>query len=383
MWLRPIITPSNTEALKESGVVGRSDSTRRRVKAVVLRWLRLRAWAKAALKQFDLRGARFALLKEGNNERKLLFRIDSPTQGRFVLRMYKVSRRSENLMPELLWLQALRREMPLSVPEPIPAPDGSLISEVTVKGTSRRCVLLRWLPGDRKPNPSSEDLAMAGSRVARLHRHCEQYGLPEGLVFPHVWDWDWVFGDAVPIWNKGGSVYSRSELDVFRTTAERVRQDLQDLGKDISVFGIIHRDLHLNNFLFRNEDAYVVDFEMCGWGYYLFDLAVTLLSLEGRKHPTPLQYALLEGYQRERPLPEEQLRYIDTFVAMRIVQKVNMILHWEDHSRQSSNDRQLMGSVRGLKEFVASKSKAGQIDLSSPWWRRAYRRQQNFSIDSL
>src|SRR3954469_21538288 len=189
MWLRPIITPSNSEALKESGVAGRSDSTRRRVKAVVLRWLRLRAWAKAALKQFDLRGARFALLKEGNNERKLLFRIDSPTQGRFVLRMYKVSRRSENLMPELLWLQALRREMPLSVPEPIPAPDGSLISEVTVKGTSRRCVLLRWLPGERKPNPSSEDLAMAGSHVARLHRHCEQYGLPEGLVFPHVWDW--------------------------------------------------------------------------------------------------------------------------------------------------------------------------------------------------
>jgi Ser/Thr protein kinase RdoA (MazF antagonist) len=126
--------------------------------------------------------------------------------------------------------------------------------------------------------------------------------------------------------------------------------------------------------LFRNEDAYVVDFEMCGWGYYLFDLAVTLLSLEGRKHPTPLQYALLEGYQRERSLPEEQLRYIDTFIAMRIAQRVNMILHREDHSRQPLRNRQLMGSVKGLKEFVASKSETGQIDLGSPWWRRAFRK---------
>lgn len=352
--------------------MSRDAVTRNRIKTALLRWLRLRTWAKAALKQYGLRSARFNLLKEGNNERKLLFRVDSPTRGRFLLRLYKLSRHSENLLPELLWLQALQREMPLSVPEPIPASDGSLISYVSLKGTTRRSVLLRWLPGERKADLSPMDLSLAGSRIARLHRYCEQYGVPEELVFPHVWDW--VFGEAVPLWTKGKSVYSRSEMDVFRATADRVQQDLQELGEDINVFGIIHRDLHLNNFLFHNEDVYVVDFEMCGWGHYLFDLALTLLSLEGQKHPTPLQSALLEGYRRERPLPQEQWRYIDAFVAMRIVQKVNMSLRWEGPTQQSLRTRHLSGSVKRLDEFVASKRSAGQIDLGSPWWRRTYRK---------
>ena len=92
---------------------------------------------------------------------------------------------------------------------------------------------------------------------------------------------------------------------MFRATAERVRWGLQELGKDSNVFGAIHPDLHLNNFLFHEGEAYVIDFEACGWGYCLFDLAVTLSSLEGCvEDRTPMRAALLKGYQRERPLPE-------------------------------------------------------------------------------
>lgn len=347
-----------------------------RIKAALLRRRRLKNWVKVALEQYSIRDGRFALLKEGTNQRKLIFHVESPTRGRFVLRVYKPSRRSENLRPELLWLQALQREMPLSVPEPVPAADGSLISLASPKGASkpRRCVLLRWLPGKKTTDPSPTELSLAGSRVALLHRHCEQYGIPEGLVFPYVWDWDWVFGEAVPLWNKGENVYSRSEMDVFRTAAERIRQDLQELGKDSNVFGIIHRDLHLNNFLFHNAEAYAIDFETCGWGYYLFDLAVTLSSLEGfARHSAPMQAAVLEGYQRERPLPESHSRYLGTFMAMIVAHRVNRVLGWEFPTKQPWGPRCLSSSVKGLKEYVTSEREAGQIDFLSPWWRKAFR----------
>ncbi len=336
--------------------------------------LRQESWVKAALKQYDLRDARFTLLKEGRNQRRMSFRVESPTRGRFLLQiMYRLSRHGENLMPELLWLRALQRGgISLSVPEPIPAADGSLVSDVSLPWASepRRCVLLSWLPGRNKASPSPADLSLAGSYVALLHRHGEQYGLPEGLVFPYVWDWEWVFGEAAPLWNKGKSVYSPSELGVFCATAERVRQDLQELGKDSSVFGIIHRDLHLNNFLFHDGEAYAIDFETCGWGYYLFDLAVTLSSLEG--HGAPVQAALLEGYQRERPLPEEHWQYLDTFMAMRLVQRVNTVLRWEDSTQRRWGPRSLSGTVGGLREFVASQGRTGQVDLHAPWWRQAF-----------
>jgi Ser/Thr protein kinase RdoA (MazF antagonist) len=349
-----------------------------RVTSALLRRLRRRNWAKAALEQYGIQDARFAILKEGTNQRKLLFRVESPTRGRFVLRVYKLSRPSENLLPELLWLQALRREMPLSVPEPVPTIDGSLISHVSFKGASkpRRGVLLRWLPGRRKAvtDLSPMDLSLVGSRIGRLHRHCEQYEVPEGLVFPYVWGWDWVFGETAPLWQKGKSVYSQSEMDVFQAAGERVRHDLQELGKDSNVFGIIHRDLHLNNFLFHKGEAYAIDFETSGWGYYLFDLTVPLSILEGCiEHSAPMKAALLEGYQRERPLPEDHLRYLETFMAMRIVQKINMVLHWETPTQLPWGPAVLSSSMKGLEEFVASEGKARQVDLVSPWWRQAFR----------
>jgi Ser/Thr protein kinase RdoA (MazF antagonist) len=347
----------------------------------LLRRLRQDNWAKAALEQYGLRGARFTLHKEGIYQRKLAFLVESPTRGRFLLRIVrKLSSYGENLMPELLWLQALRREMPLCVPEPIYALDGSLVSHVSPPWAleDRRCVLLRWLPGKEKEktHANPEDLSLAGSYVARLHRHCVRYGVPEGLALSYVWDWDWVFGEATPLWNKGKSVYSRSELHVFRAAAERIRQDLQELGKDSNVFGVIHRDLHLSNFLFHDGKAYAIDFETCGWGYYLFDVAVTLSSLE--PHGAPVQAAFLDGYQRERPLPEGHWGYLETFIAMRLVQRINMVLRWEDPTWRRWGPKALSGTVEALKEFVAGEGKSGQIDFDSPWWRQAFGSNMNF-----
>src|SRR5919199_5629997 len=121
-------TPKNSEvSIAAASGKPQRRSLRSRVRdTALLRWLRQRSWAKEALKQYGLGDARFTLVKEGINQRKLLFRVESPSRGRFLLRVYKLTRPNENLMPELLWLQALGREMP--VPEPIPAADGSLSS---------------------------------------------------------------------------------------------------------------------------------------------------------------------------------------------------------------------------------------------------------------
>lgn len=344
----------------------------------------LLGWAEAALERYGIEDARITLIKEGTGGRKLVFRVESPIRGRFALQLFGLSRDNENLVPELLWLGALRTEK-IPVPEPVPATDGSLVSRVSLEGSSepRLCALLRWLPGrpgglNRGPRRSPDELSRAGSCVARVHRHFERYGAPEGASFPYVYDWDWVFGGAVPLWYKGKSVYSPSELDVFRAAAERVRRDLGELGKDGDVYGIIHRDLHPNNFLFHDGEAYIIDFEVCGWGYYLFDVAVTFLALE--RHGTQLQAAFLEGYRRERPLLEDHWRYFETFVAMRLVQRVNMALRWKEPTRRWWGPEVVSGSARALAGFLGSEGETEPMALGYPWWRvrssSAHRRQE-------
>jgi len=325
----------------------------------------MRKVAKAALEQYGLQDARIRFIKEGYRAPLL---IESPTQGKFALRIYRLPHSSENalrnskdgLHSQLQWLQALRREAHLPVSEPIPNAEGSLLGYVSGKGVPKphHCVLLRWVPGIHKIDLlRPADLSLVGSYAARLHRHAERYSIPEGFVRPR-WDWDWLFGESAQLWSKGELVYSASEMEIFRATVERVRQDLQALGEGRNVFGIIHRDLNPWNFVFHKGAVYVIDFEECGWGYYLYDMAVTLVDLDfsqgdyGVRY-APMRAAFLEGYQRVSPLPVGYQEYIGTFMAIEMVRIANMILGWKAPTEKPWGPIYLARVVERLEEFAA------------------------------
>jgi Ser/Thr protein kinase RdoA (MazF antagonist) len=125
------------------------------------------------------------------------------------------------------------------------------------------------------------------------------------------WDCHWAFGESVPLWREGEQFYSASEMAVFEAAAQREHEDLQELVYARDAFGPIHRDLHLSNILFHSRRVGVVDFDMCGLGHYLFDLAVLLnaLRLSALRSQRPdrfwnMRETFVEHYERERLLSE-------------------------------------------------------------------------------
>lgn len=44
--------------------------------------------------------------------------------------------------------------------------------------------------------------------------------------------------------------------------------------------GILHADLHIGNLIVSRDTIVPIDFSFCGYGYYLFDLSITLSSLK-------------------------------------------------------------------------------------------------------
>lgn len=259
------------------------------------------------------------------------------------------------LRSQLFWMAALHRETDLAVPEPIPTLDSSLTSHVSVEDAlaPRRCVLQRLMPGESKmESVSPGDLSLVGLYIARLHRHAERFSVPEGFLRPR-WDWDHVFGDSAQLWSRGEAIYSGNEMAVFRAAAERVRRNLQILGEDRSSFGIIHCDLLPQNFVFHRGTACAVDFDLCGWGYYLFDLAWMFRALgDYGSYCAPMRAALLEGYQRERPLPEGYQNHFRTCMAMRAGDLVNRVLGWETLTRRPWGPGFLSDAVEELREFL-------------------------------
>lgn len=182
----------------------------------------------------------------------------------------------------------------------------------------RLFLLLRWIPGQQKLGIdfTVKDARDLGSYIARLHLHAEQFSPPEGFFRPR-WDWESLFDESAMYWRSVKVVLSGEELAALCLSAERIKDALDNIGENSDQFGIIHRDLHPKNTVFHEGVLYAIDFDHCGWGHYMYDLARPYLYCErlGERYEQ-VQEALLEGYQSRRSLPKDYRVVMETFVNM-------------------------------------------------------------------
>ncbi len=106
---------------------------------------------------------------------------------------------------------------------------------------------------------------------------------------------------------------------MFETVAGRLARITRRLGTGRDVFGLIHGDLIFPNVLFHRGQARPIDFDDCGFGYFLYDMAILLDRIEMRPDYRVLRAALLDGYRQVRPLTGEQEAYLDLFLLARWV----------------------------------------------------------------
>src|SRR6185312_13535401 len=149
----------------------------------------------------------------------------------------------------------------------------------------RVCSVLRWMEGRSHASaPRPVHLRRLGGVMAQLHEHAAGWRPPPGFVRIR-WDWETFFGDTM---DYGGL----NAADVW--------------------------DLHPGNALFWHGEVRVIDFDDCGFGYWLYDIAVALWELRHRHDYGQFRDALIEGYTQHRPLPGD-LTLIDDFIATRDV----------------------------------------------------------------
>ena len=155
-----------------------------------------------------------------------------------------------------------------------------------------------------------------GRMVARLHAFAAGWQPPEGFE-RFVWDWEGLLGGR-------GFGYTVKELvasmpehlqEPFQTVSLETRAVMEDLGKGPDAYGLIHSDMYPENVLFKAGEAYPIDFEDCGFGYWLWDIALPLCQQPWTEEWYWQRDAFLEGYAQVRTLPESQLRHLDLFMA--------------------------------------------------------------------
>ena len=131
-----------------------------------------------------------------------------------------------------------------------------------------------------------------------------------------------------PTYDAEGLFGSRSKFPLDEIGPAPVRRDLetvygrlkeaeQQMGCDTEMFGLIHADLSFGNVLFRPGHAIAIDFGDCGFGYYLYDVAVILAGPYGRPGFQERSDAFLKGYREVRSLSMDLEEYIPTLMASR------------------------------------------------------------------
>ncbi|MEL7100621.1 MAG: phosphotransferase [Pseudomonadota bacterium] len=104
-----------------------------------------------------------------------------------------------------------------------------------------------------------------------------------------------------PIWyrfweNPGLTALERDRIIIVR---ERLQEDLEKANLD---YGLIHADMRRENITIDDGELGLIDFDDCGLGYRLFDVATTLLKNRAEPDYPALENAMLTGYSRIRPL---------------------------------------------------------------------------------
>lgn len=291
---------------------------------------RMRQLAQVALNAYGLSDVRFKLLRQAGNT---LFRVNEVnpipttnvelyTPGQYMLRIHQPGyQTTEAIELELTWLAAMCRDANLPVPEPISTPDGKLLTKVSIPGIpgQRNCSLFRWLKGrfitkDVRPY----HYRAQGRLMARLHHHAAHWQPPPGLA-KREYDWDGLFRDdagaGIPA-SEAWSLLPQQYVKPFEVITKKVKQVMDEWGKAPDVYGLIHADLGLDaNVLFWGGEARAIDFDDSGFGYYIYDLSLALEHCQEDEALSQFRDALLDGYAQVRSLPEDQIKYLDLFLA--------------------------------------------------------------------
>ena len=305
-----------------------------------------------------------AVLTLLNISENATYAVDDPGTGeRSVLRVHRPGYHSRAAIEsELAWVSALRSEQVVRTPRVLPAADGALVvAGRHPDGEERHAVRFEWCPGAEPAGERLvEDFRDLGAVTARLHLHARSWSRPEGFT-RFRWDYDTSIGPRGH-WGRwqDGMAVGPAELEVLGRLDAVLRDRLAAFGDGPDRFGLVHADMRLANLLVDPADATsgvtVIDFDDCGFGWFMYDLGSSLSFIEHDPQVPALVDAWATGYRSVAPLSAAEEAELRTFVLLRRL----LLVAWIGSHSDTDLARE-MG-----EEFTAVSCDLAEAYLSDP-----------------
>ena len=292
----------------------------------------------------------------------LTYKITGADEQRHLLRIHKPVTQAFHMMPmssallesELLWLEALACDTNIKVQTPVRNRFNKLVTQIA-DGSPLFCTMLNWVDGEgmlidtpEAPNLMSE----LGELIAGLHSNAGKWAPPPGFIRPS-YDAE-RFHTVVEILRESVEmgILTSDELELMEETAKQAVTEMVALRKTTGSWGLIHADISPGNLLVSDGVLMPIDFSLCGFGPYAWDLGSGLANF-----PSDLRKYTLEAYCNLRPLPADHLRLMEGCCVLGILScfAFNLQnpakLEWLHRRMPMSVDREWKRYLRGESFF--------------------------------
>jgi Ser/Thr protein kinase RdoA (MazF antagonist) len=194
------------------------------------------------------------------------------------------------------------------------------------------------------------NLAAVGELMADLHDRTGAFAPPPGFRRPRIGGVDAdVAAHVIGTIAEEGGPEDAAVVDAVFDCVSRSEQALEETPE---TFGLIHADLHQGNYPFHQDQVSAIDFDDCGWGHFIYDLAVTLSEVSVLGNYSALRNGLLAGYQRVRPLPAGLDAHLPAFLALRELKLMMWFLERRGEPGFELGPNELRKSVQYLRDLI-------------------------------
>lgn len=251
------------------------------------------------------------------------YRVQAPDGQRWALRLHRHGYHTHAaIASELLWLQALRNAGVVTTPVPVKGRDGEIIQRAAHPRMTapRHVVLSDWEAGDepRITADLTQSFAQLGEVAARMHRFTRDWQRPTWFTRPE-WTFATALGEDRPHWGRwrDGMGVDAEKAHLFARTVQVIGRRLAAYGQGQDRFGLIHCDLRLANLLIDQDRVKVIDFDDCGFSWFMYDAATPVSFYEHDPQVPALLDAWKTGYRRILDLSPADEAEIPTFLMLR------------------------------------------------------------------
>lgn len=237
---------------------------------------------------------------------------------------FRISREGYNstqaLESELNWIQALREDNTILTPAPILNKQQKLIGTLTLADKSLTLIAFEFIEGaepaiDANIEPWFEQL---GALTAKLHQHSQSWTPPKHFT-RKIWNYNTIIGPNGHWGDWQADTSMQASEQAIIQQALSVAKGVVEKYTNAQNYGLVHADLRLANLLVKQDQIAIIDFDDCGYCWYMYDFAAAISFYELENNVEQLKQAWLNGYQKVRALTQADIDAIDTFILLRRV----------------------------------------------------------------